>query len=95
MPRVEFEATTTVFERAKTVHALDRAATVIGALKLKAIEKRKQSDVRKFGQCVILADFPYFEKITGGLLSVRLSVRLCMPPLFFGSLYGPCRIKGK
>jgi tRNA A37 N6-isopentenylltransferase MiaA len=30
MPRVEFESTTPVFERAKTVHALDRAATVIG-----------------------------------------------------------------
>jgi hypothetical protein len=27
---VEFESTTTVFERAKTVHALDRAAVVIG-----------------------------------------------------------------
>jgi hypothetical protein len=30
MPRVGFESTTPVFERAKTVHALDRAATVIG-----------------------------------------------------------------
>jgi hypothetical protein len=30
MPRVGFEPTTTVFERAKTVHTLDRVATVIG-----------------------------------------------------------------
>jgi hypothetical protein len=30
MPRVGFEPTTPVFERAKTVHALERAATVIG-----------------------------------------------------------------
>jgi hypothetical protein len=30
MPRVGFEPTILVFERAKTVHALDRAATVIG-----------------------------------------------------------------
>jgi hypothetical protein len=30
MAQVEFESTTTVFERAKTVHALDRAAVVIG-----------------------------------------------------------------
>jgi hypothetical protein len=30
MPRVGFKPTTQVFERAKTVHALDRAATVIG-----------------------------------------------------------------
>jgi hypothetical protein len=29
MPRVGFEITTPVFERAKTVHALDRLATVI------------------------------------------------------------------
>jgi hypothetical protein len=30
MPRVGFESTIPAFERAKTVHALDRAATVIG-----------------------------------------------------------------
>jgi hypothetical protein len=30
MPLVEFEPTNPVFERVKTVHALDRAATVIG-----------------------------------------------------------------
>jgi hypothetical protein len=32
MPWVEFEPMIPVFERAKTVHALDRAATVIGEL---------------------------------------------------------------
>jgi hypothetical protein len=32
MPRVGFETTNPVFERAKTVHASDRAATVIGPL---------------------------------------------------------------
>jgi hypothetical protein len=32
MPPVGFEATIPAFERAKTVHALDRAATVIGTL---------------------------------------------------------------
>jgi hypothetical protein len=30
MPRVEFEPTIPVFKGGKTVHALDRAATVIG-----------------------------------------------------------------
>jgi hypothetical protein len=30
MPKIGFEHTTPVFEREKTVHALDRAATVIG-----------------------------------------------------------------
>jgi hypothetical protein len=32
MPRLGFEPTTPVFERAKTVHALDRATTVISSL---------------------------------------------------------------
>jgi hypothetical protein len=32
MPGVGFEATTPAFERAKTVHALDRAATGIGTV---------------------------------------------------------------
>jgi hypothetical protein len=32
MPRVGFERTIPVFEWAKTVHALDRAANVIGLL---------------------------------------------------------------
>jgi hypothetical protein len=35
MDPVGFELTTPVFERAKTVHALDRAATVIGMLAYK------------------------------------------------------------
>jgi hypothetical protein len=30
MPRVGFEPTILVFDRAKTVHALDRAANVMG-----------------------------------------------------------------
>jgi hypothetical protein len=30
MPRVGFEPTTPVFDRAKTIYALDRAATVVG-----------------------------------------------------------------
>jgi hypothetical protein len=34
MPRVEFEPTIPVFERAKIVHALDSAATIIGTCSL-------------------------------------------------------------
>jgi hypothetical protein len=34
MPRVGFEPTIQVFERAKTVHDLDRAATVVGYVNL-------------------------------------------------------------
>jgi hypothetical protein len=38
MPRVGFESTNPMFERAKTVHSLDRAATVIGKTLLWPIE---------------------------------------------------------
>jgi hypothetical protein len=40
MPRMEFEPTTPVMERAKTVHALDRAATVIGDVLFQANQIR-------------------------------------------------------
>jgi hypothetical protein len=43
MPRVEFEPTISVFERAKTVDALDRAATVIGSSKCRAVQKTLHS----------------------------------------------------
>jgi hypothetical protein len=33
MPQVGFESTIPVFDRAKKIHALDRAATVIGAIR--------------------------------------------------------------
>jgi hypothetical protein len=32
MPRVGYEPTTPVFERARMIHALDRAAALIGSL---------------------------------------------------------------
>jgi hypothetical protein len=38
MPRVGIEPTMPVFERAKRVHALDRAATLIGDLSISAIK---------------------------------------------------------
>jgi hypothetical protein len=41
MPQVGFELTIPVFERAKTVHTLNRAATVIG-----------ESTVHEKGKCV-------------------------------------------
>jgi hypothetical protein len=39
MPSVGFEPTIPVFERAKTVHASDRAATVIGTFNYSHIKK--------------------------------------------------------
>jgi hypothetical protein len=40
MPRVGFDPTTPVFKRAKTVHALEHAATVIGRYVTYTAEKR-------------------------------------------------------
>jgi hypothetical protein len=52
MPRVGFEPATPVFERAKTFHALDRAATVIG--EVVSIAERKDYKVYKtIIQCLI------------------------------------------
>jgi hypothetical protein len=44
MPRLEFEPMIPVFERAKTVHALDRAATVI-SLPQTTIDQMKGENV--------------------------------------------------
>jgi hypothetical protein len=41
MPEVGFEPTIPVFERAKTVHALDRATTVIGIMDLNVFQIRR------------------------------------------------------
>jgi hypothetical protein len=38
MPRVEFEPTTPVLERVKTVHALDRDVTVVGNQPLTSVK---------------------------------------------------------
>jgi hypothetical protein len=38
MPRVGFEPTIAIFERAKMVHALERTATVIGNKQLIGVE---------------------------------------------------------
>jgi hypothetical protein len=46
MSRVRFEPTIPVFERAKTVHALDRAATVIG----KAVLNKKGNAIPVTGR---------------------------------------------
>jgi hypothetical protein len=58
MPQVEFEPTIPVFERAKTVHALDSVATVIGILIVHLIEMIKDSQTcMVFYVCVSLGSF--------------------------------------
>jgi hypothetical protein len=48
MPRVGFEPTIpAVFERAKTVHALDRAATVIGVPLSKHLKANKSVNPKR------------------------------------------------
>jgi hypothetical protein len=43
MPPVGFEPTTPVFERAKTVHSLDRAAAVIGSTVMVCLQVFEQN----------------------------------------------------
>jgi hypothetical protein len=47
MPRVELEPKTSVFERANTLHALDRSATVIGKMSLTYTFYAKSSNRRR------------------------------------------------
>jgi hypothetical protein len=44
MLQVRFEATNPAFEQAKTVHALDRAATMLGSLRICWLEIHKTDD---------------------------------------------------
>jgi hypothetical protein len=48
MPQIGFEPTIPVFERAKTVHASDRAATVIGRYQTTSVENRKRDSINTF-----------------------------------------------
>jgi hypothetical protein len=50
MPRVEFEPMIPVLERPKTVHALDRAATVIVLLRHLVLERRVYRALKKDGK---------------------------------------------
>jgi hypothetical protein len=45
MPRMRFEHTTPVFERAKIVHALDRAATMIGTYQTVLCHNQEDHDM--------------------------------------------------
>jgi hypothetical protein len=66
MPRVEFEPTIPAFERAKRVHALDRAATVIGPVNItlfkschRALTWNENSDPSKQAYVHITPDYIY------------------------------------
>jgi hypothetical protein len=48
-PWVELEPTILVFERAKTVHAIDRAATVIGSHNTEFVEKLGERRISNLG----------------------------------------------
>jgi hypothetical protein len=50
MPGVEFEPTIPVLEREKTVHALNRAATVIGWSINDAVRKASETNPRNIGE---------------------------------------------
>jgi hypothetical protein len=52
MPQVGLEPTIPVFERAKTVHALDRAATVIGNCSLTQLKNAAHQNKTSPGKIV-------------------------------------------
>jgi hypothetical protein len=63
MPQVGFELTIPVFERSKTVHTLDRAATVIGTLLFHTLQNpvkttKKVNSVTLFRKRTILTARP-------------------------------------
>jgi hypothetical protein len=55
MPRVGFEPTIPAFERAKTVHASDRAATVIGNYKCMRYKIKIYKDCGSSYNCTVMA----------------------------------------
>jgi hypothetical protein len=67
MPRMGFEPTISVFERAKTVHALDRAATVIVKL-----ENTTSGKCR----CYFGFTFPQFSQIARNITQVDVLFEL-------------------
>jgi hypothetical protein len=54
MPRLGFEPTIAVIERAKTVHALDRAVTVIGKVEFSSAKYRTPNIEHG---CLLLVNF--------------------------------------
>jgi hypothetical protein len=62
MPRVEFELTIPVFERAKTVHALESATTEIGSHVITLINKCLPVDVWLFRYIQSASGFFYTSK---------------------------------
>jgi hypothetical protein len=60
MPRVGFEPTIPAFERVKTVHALDRAVTVIGPYTLHFVGFRNSNFCRERSSALHIADIYFF-----------------------------------
>jgi hypothetical protein len=78
MPLVGFELTISAFERAKTVHAFDRAATVIGQVLITAIKMFIAVDfsvsMKLFGVEAILYNPQNFGSLSVPLHRVHISV---------------------
>jgi hypothetical protein len=63
MPQVRFEPTIPVFKRAKTVDALDRAATVIGLLHVR-LQKLHESQIHIKGHSTTIIFHQHMPNIT-------------------------------
>jgi hypothetical protein len=66
MPWVGFEPTIPAFERAKTVHASDRAATIIGYIAMHQIVVSKTYDLKKVRKYSSAHDDRRYLDVTSG-----------------------------
>jgi hypothetical protein len=73
MPCVKFEPTIPASERAKTVHALDRSATVTGSgtSYLSLFSTQNRNPYRHIGD-LIMHSFPFFRKLVYLISDVSL-----------------------
>jgi hypothetical protein len=76
MPRVEFKPTISAFERAKIVHALDRAATVVGSAKIYPKERICHPITVKISIFLCVTNINW-KIISPTYLSIYVSIALC------------------
>jgi hypothetical protein len=93
MPQVGFEPMTPVFERAKTVHVLDRAATVIGTRPTyeKVMNRKNGADSRHNFFLCIATEFKWqpwkLRKITVSVSSLWAEKIPSASQTYFGDTY--------
>jgi hypothetical protein len=77
MPRVGFEPTIPVFQRAKTVHALDRAVTMIGIRRYSLTQRQsRQTNYKEINKCEVKVEI-----LSYGINGLTKNALLCVQAL--------------